>query len=228
VSDADRIRAYFDSAAWHGSAGRTYLVRERTRLLEKVSRLIRRAPNELTICDVGCGGGGDLVVWRDLGVPEAQLAGTELVPERASLAAAALPAASIRVVDGFRLPFDDRSFDVVTASLVVSTILSRERRQELVNEMARVTAPGGVVAVYDFAISKPWNRNVSAVTTRELTRVWRRPDEVHRAAPLLPALDIALRLPGRLQRLLIRVLPRTHRLWVWRVEPKSASGEAGS
>ena len=71
--------------------------------------------------------------------------------------------------------------------------------------------------VYDFVISKPWNRNVSAVTTRQLTESWRRPDEIRRAAPLLPALDVALRLPPTLRRPAIRVFPRTHRLWIWRI-----------
>ena len=147
------------------------------------------------------------------------MAGTELVPSRADAARIAAPGADIREVDGFELPFGSAAFDVCTASLVLSTIRSDQDRRHLLREMARVTRPGGLVMVYDFVISKPWNRNVSAVTTRQLTEFWRRPDVIRRAAPLLPALDLALRLPRLVMLPAIRSLPRTHRLWIWRKGP---------
>jgi ubiquinone/menaquinone biosynthesis C-methylase UbiE len=219
VSDPTRIRDYFETAAWRPSSGRHYLVRERTRLMRAQASALDVSLVDMTICDVGCGAGADLVAWREGGVHEDNLAATELVPGRAEAARRAAPGADIRCVDGFDLPFSSAAYDVCTASLVLSTIRSGQDRRRLLKEMARVTRSGGLVMVYDFVISKPWNRNVSAVTTRHLTESWRRPDEIRRAAPLLPALDVALRLPRTLRRPAIRMLPRTHRLWIWRIGP---------
>lgn len=217
MNDPNRIREYFETAAWRPSAGREYLVRERTRLLRAQASALDVSLAEMTICDVGCGGGADLVEWREGGVHEDNLAGTELVPGRADTARRAAPDADIRSVDGFDLPFGSAAYDVCTASLVLSTIRSGQDRGRLLREMARVTRPGGLVMVYDFVISKPWNRNTSAVTTRQLTGFLGPPDVIRRAAPLLPALDLALRFPSGIQNGMIRLLPRTHRLWIWRV-----------
>ena len=69
--------------------------------------------------------------------------------------------------------------------------------------------------VYDLAIRKPGNRHLTAITTGGLARLRRAPDEVRWAAPLLPALDIALRPPQADRSRVIRVPPRTNRLSVW-------------
>ena len=78
--------------------------------------------------------------------------------------------------------------------------------------------------VYDFSIRKPWNRNVVAMTSRDLAGMWRRPDEIRRMAPLLPAMEVALRLPRLLSERLISLLPRTHRMWVWRTDASERNG----
>ena len=217
MTEPARIREYFESTRWGASRGSAFLGRERTLALHQIAEEIAKPHSELRICDVGCGDGTELVHWRDAGVPEGLLAGTELVPERARRASAAVPSADVRLVHDDRLPFADDAFDLCSASLVLSSIKDQTIRVDLLREMARVTAPGGAVVVYDFRVRKPWNRNVAAVTTRELTRAWRAPDRVIRAGPLLPALRLALRLPPRLARIAIRPLPRTHRLWVWRM-----------
>lgn len=215
MSEVDRIREYFESTEWRPTPAREYLVRERRALLRTLVTGLERLPADITICDVGCGAGSDLVGWRDAGVPESSLAGTELLAERAAIAQEALPSAEIHVVDGFELPFGSGTFDVCTASLVLSTIRAQRQRQRLLLEMARIVRPGGVVMVYDFAFKKPWNVSVVAVTTGGLADLWRRPDAVFRAAPLLPALGIALRLPAWIGGFTIRLLPRTHRVWAW-------------
>jgi SAM-dependent methyltransferase len=217
MTEAERIREYFESARWRPSAGRRHLLSERFHILSSIAGTLPKAIDDLAICDIGCGSGADLVSWRNAGVVESQLAGTELVPARARTARAALPDADIRVVSDFALPFSSAVFDLCTASLVLSTITQSADRRKLLMEMVRVTRPGGAIVVYDFAIRKPWNRNVTAISARSLRAMWRAPDETHRAAPFLPALDIALRLPQLAATGLIAVLPRTHRVWVWRV-----------
>lgn len=170
----------------------------------------------LSVLDVGCGTGNDLALWRSMGVPEENLAGTELVRDRAAEASARLPSAEIVLTEGFTLPFASERFHLTTASLVLSTILDPGRRRLLFSEMIRVTAPGGVVAIYDFRVRKPTNRAVTAITRSRAARMGRNPDQVQLAAPFLPALPLVLRLPRALRRGLLRLLPRTHVMYLWR------------
>lgn len=213
--EAHRIRSYFSEASWRRSAGREMLVAERRQLVEQLVRATLPPFASLTVCDVGCGSGSDLERWRSLGVGEDRLFGTELVDELAGAARRALPGASIAQVEGFEVPFADGSFDLVTASLVLSSIRDRASRRALLAEMWRVTRKGGLLAIYDFRWRKPWNRNVLAVNGSELASAIRPPDADYRLAPLLPLLDVSLRLPGPVASALVRVLPRTHRLWAW-------------
>ena len=114
-------------------------------------------------------------------------------------------------------PFPDDSFDLVSASLVLSTIRDRSGRAALLAEMSRVTRAGGLLAIYDFRVRKPWNRNVVAMSGSELAAALGPPNSEFRLGPFLPLLDPALKLPGGLRGPTIGLLPRTHRLWVWKV-----------
>jgi SAM-dependent methyltransferase len=198
---------------------------ERTRLLRDVSGWLETPAIRLRVCDVGCGTGLDLEGWLRAGVPATQLAGSELMPERAEAASRRIRDADIRLVEGFDLPFPSGTFDLCSASLVLSTIRGASNRRRLLAEMARVTRPSGLVIVYDFVIRKPTNRNVVRITTRGLTRMWRAPDAVFPAAPFLPLLEAALKLPRSLASAALRLLPRTHRLWVWRVPAHGANDD---
>ena len=216
TGEAHRIREYFNEASWRPSGGREMLVAERRRLVEQLVRATLPPFSQLTVCDVGCGRGSDLERWRALGVAEERLFGTELIDERVQAARRALPRASIAPVEGYEIPFPDDSFNLVSASLVLSTIRDRSGRAALLAEMSRVTRAGGLLAIYDFRVRKPWNRNVVAMSGSELAAALGPPDAEIRLGPFLPLLDPALKLPGGLRGPTIGLLPRTHRLWVWK------------
>ena len=215
-SEADRIRSYYRDASWTASPGRQFLVAEwRAQIAREISELGLDF-SALRVCDVGCGTGSDLQRWTELGVPEAQLSGTELIRQRAEAARGALPGATIEHVNGFEVPFPENGFDVVTASLVFSTVVASDGRRRLAAEMRRVADKGGVIAIYDFRISKPWNPNVRPVRDRDLTSVLGPPWRRLKVGPFLPVLDLALRLPASTAQPIVRMLPRTHRIWMWR------------
>lgn len=216
AGETRRIRSYYGKASWRWSQGRDLLLAERRQRLEQLVAACFGRVADLRICDVGCGGGSDLARWSDLGVPAWRLFGTELVAERAEAARRALPRASIATVNGFDIPYPDHSVDVVTASLVLSSIVDAAGRRALLAEMRRVAGPTGLIAIYDFRVRKPWNRNVVAISRRELAAALGAPSEEHRLGPFLPLLDVALKLPPPLRGAAIKLLPRTHRLWIWR------------
>lgn len=213
--ETDRIRAYFRDASSRRTVGREWIVNERRTLVERLVRERLPPMDRLAVCDVGCGGGGDLERWQALGVPPQGLYGTELARDRAEGARRAVPGGSIAEVSDFVIPFAAGSFDLVTANLVLSSILEPARRRELLREMRRVARPGGLIAVYDFRVRKPWNQNVVAITPHELSEVLGKPTSVDRLGPFLPLLDFALKLPAPVGDAVIQMLPRTHRLWTW-------------
>lgn len=104
------------------------------------------------VLEVGCGSG---VIVRDLAGmvgPRGRVVGVDV--SRAAIEGArhlsrAHPASkrmAFRVADGVRLPFRAGQFDV---TLAVTVMLHVADPPAVVNEMARVTRPGGVVALQD-------------------------------------------------------------------------------
>jgi len=172
----------------------------------------------IRICDVGCGAGGDLAFWHQSGALQSNLAGTELLPDRARAASELLPDADIRLVDGFELPFKPGVFHMTTASLVFSSVLDAASRRQLFEEMRRVTAVGGLTVVYDMRITRPSNPSVTHISPASLGASTR-PRSRLLATPLLPALAVVLSGPGFVRRPLTALLPRTHALWVWPKQP---------
>jgi SAM-dependent methyltransferase len=217
ATEGDRIREFFDrrGAVQTWQSGRDYLTAERQTLLGHVADGMGKQTSALYVLDVGCGNGTDLAYWRDAGVPVTNLAGTELIPERAAAARRLLPGASIVDAQGVDLPFLDVKFDVTSASLVFSLIRDEAMRIRLFEEMWRVTRPGGRVVVYDFVVRRPTNKSVTAMTARRVSALGRTPNERTSAGPFLPLLPTALRLPSPLRRPALRVLPRTHAFHVW-------------
>jgi len=96
----------------------------------------------LKVLDVGAGTGKLTGVLAGI-VGEENVAAVEPSEPFAATLANAFPAADIRLGTAEKLPFDDGSFDVVLAQLVVNFMADPEAG---LAEMARVTRPGGCVA----------------------------------------------------------------------------------
>lgn len=108
--------------------------------------------------DVGCDDGAWTEVVRErLAIPPGQVAGLEIVPERAALARDR--GFDVRVGDiDRRWPFEDDSFDVVHANQVIEHV---QRLDHFVDETLRVLRPGGRVLVCTENLAS-WH-NVSAL-----------------------------------------------------------------
>lgn len=115
----------------------------------------------LEMVEVGCGSGGNLLELIEQGAEAARLTGIELLPERAALARARLPAA-VRVIEGDALaaPVAPRSVDVVLAFTVFSSLLDDAFQERLARAMAGWLRPRGAVLWYDFAVGNPRNPDV--------------------------------------------------------------------
>lgn len=97
------------------------------------------------VLDVGCGSGEFLAMLHEAG---ADTAGIDPASGMLDLARVRIPSADIRPGSVDSLPWQDASFDVVTA---VNALQFTDDPGAALAEMARVTVPGGFVAVANWA-----------------------------------------------------------------------------
>lgn len=127
------------------------------------NRLLDRIPwrGDERVLDVGCGR-GLLTVGAAHRVPDGSVVGVDVWNPAAlngNRADAVLHNAELEGVanrieakqgDARQLPFADSSFDVVVSNYVVHELKTRQDRERMMHEVARVLKPGGRVALVDF------------------------------------------------------------------------------
>jgi SAM-dependent methyltransferase len=199
---------------------------ERLRVLAALLRQHARQPlAQLSLLEVGCGHGSNLLDLIALGFDPARLLANELLPERAAAARTRLPAA-VRVLEGdalalpLQLPGLEASLDLVLQSTVFSSLLDADFRARLAQRLWAWLKPGGAVIWYDFAVGNPRNPDVMGMPLAEIRRLFpaatidaRRvtlaPPLARRSAAVHPALPALLNTLSLL---------RTHRL-AWIAKP---------
>ena len=129
---------------------------------------------EKRILDVGCGNGMQLQRFLAYGARPTNLSGIDLLPERIQRAQQLYAGINWQVGSAHQLPYPDASFDLVTLSVVFSSILDHTLRKRIADEIWRVRKPGGLILCYDFAYSNPRNTAVEGIPRREVRRLFER------------------------------------------------------
>ena len=148
---------------------------ERDRAMLKALRpwLAHRKLSDISIMEVGCGGGGNLLHLIQLGAEPVKIFANELLPERMALAKRNLPAAvTFLPGDATRAAVPIESIDLVLQSTVFSSILDTAARHELAHRMTGWLRPGGAVLWYDFIFDNPANADVRGVPIAEVGRLF--------------------------------------------------------
>ncbi|HSW03357.1 class I SAM-dependent methyltransferase [Aquabacterium sp.] len=157
-------------------------VQERQRaMLQLFAQLGLAELSQLTVLEVGCGAGGNLLELLRLGFRPEHLAGIELLPERHALARSLLPpAVTLWQGDASALTIEPGSRDIVCQHTVFSSLLDDAFQQQLAAAMWSWLRPGGGVLWYDFTVDNPRNRDVRGVPLQRVqalfpqARMWRR------------------------------------------------------
>jgi SAM-dependent methyltransferase len=170
------------------------------------------------IADIGCGAGTWLMEFLKWGARHTNLAGIDLSEGRVRRACEALPDADIRCGDASTLPWQDKSFDVVSQFTLFTSILSPSVKQEVASEMLRVLKPGGFILWYDFRYDNPRNPNVRGVESKEIRGLFPGCEVKLKRVTLAPPLARAVVPISWVAGLLLEKLPllRTHYLGVVR------------
>jgi ubiquinone/menaquinone biosynthesis C-methylase UbiE len=102
---------------------------------------------ETDVLEVGCGTGHILQRFLDFGARSAT--GVDLMPNRLHAARERYPAVRILQADAGYLPFVSESFGLVSQFMCLSSVLDRQLRVRIAEEMWRVLSPDGLILSYD-------------------------------------------------------------------------------
>lgn len=122
----------------------------------------------LKVLDLGFGSGIDIFTLIKSGFNIENIYGVEVIEERFNRLKAILPEANLKFNSGFNIPFENEQFDLVIQSTVFSSILDKDSRKQLANEITRVLKPQGKVFFYDLKFNNPWNKNVIKIDKNEI------------------------------------------------------------
>jgi ubiquinone/menaquinone biosynthesis C-methylase UbiE len=165
--------AYTRTSAWRwvgyafgvyfliGAAGMVYYSKIGKLALRE--RLLNRVPwrGDELVLDVGCGRGlltvgaarrltTGGVVGVDVWQPGAISGNRRESVQENALIEHVSGKVDVKEGDACSLPFADETFDIVLSNFVVHELKSRDQREAMMREVARVLKPGGNVALVDF------------------------------------------------------------------------------
>ncbi|MCB0329118.1 MAG: class I SAM-dependent methyltransferase [Bdellovibrionales bacterium] len=169
------------------------------------------------VLDFGCGEGGMLSFFIQLGAAPSKLYGCDLLEHRVAKARPKLPeGVSLVAADGCSLPFADNAFGLVYVSMVFSSVPDPDMRQEIAKELWRVVEPGGSILWYDFHIARPGNKTIRAISPKEVQSLFPTSLSFFERLTLLPPISQRLVPVSRIAASILEIIPwlRSHHIGV--------------
>lgn len=127
-----------------------------------------------SVLDIGCGDGFTLRELLRLGIRPSNCYGIDASEDRIKDAKEySAPSMQFVVGDAKKLPYKDKTFDIVTLFTLLSSVISKEERKQIISEAKRVLAPNGIIIVYEQneTINSEREKGVSKKELTELSNV---------------------------------------------------------
>jgi SAM-dependent methyltransferase len=144
----------------------------RARLQDILEERFGRPLNECRVLDVGCGYGGLLGWFHELGVPAQNLFGIDLLANRIEAARLAYPQFTFVRGNAESSELPAGSFDLICVFTVFSSILDRAMARNVAQRIAGLLSDDGAVVWYDMRYPNPWNRHMKAMTKRRIAELF--------------------------------------------------------
>jgi|GEM_PF-108634 len=150
--EQQQLIAQVQAPLYSSEAAKILAQRERTdaRRAQRIRLVLERLGQAQSLLDIGCGSGEYLQAAAQHGIP--RLVGIDESPERLQQARAHCPQAELHLARAEKLPFADRSFDVVLAAQVLHEIALFGQPRDLEKtlfEIRRVLKLGGRLIALD-------------------------------------------------------------------------------
>jgi ubiquinone/menaquinone biosynthesis C-methylase UbiE len=179
--DAEAVRVQAAYARRHEGgrysffdAAHLLAVQERERLLmDLLSQHGIRSLEGVRVLDVGCGTGGWLREWLKWGTRPTDITGVDVLPDRIVRARELSPEGVTFIAgNAAQLGLPPGSFDIVTQSMLMTSVLDSDVRREIARSMRALLKPGGIIVWYDYHVDNPRNPDVRRVTRREIVSLF--------------------------------------------------------
>jgi SAM-dependent methyltransferase len=209
-----------DRYAWHQPDVINQDAARQAVLRQLLHRVFGNDLSSLDVLDVGCGTGLLLRGLIELGVSPSSCTGIDLLPDRIETAIERSHPAMQWHVGGLAALNVDKTFDLVTAWTVLSSVVDADARRSLIDDMWDRVRPGGWLQIFDFRFNNPRNPDVRRVRACDLGELDPAPTERLRRS-LITSPPLARRLCSvhpRLDSLLSAVVPavRSHQIHMLR------------
>jgi ubiquinone/menaquinone biosynthesis C-methylase UbiE len=122
------------------------------------------------VLDVGCGSGGSLIQFLDLGFNPNNLYGIDIIPNNIENAKEKLCNVQFECGNAAQMDYKSDYFDIVTESTMFMQITDNNLSQKIANEMLRVVKPSGYIMLIDWRYNfrKPEYKPLSKTRVAEL------------------------------------------------------------
>ena len=140
MNDLDRQSAYWDSVAENKNF--THPI-----AMDLLGRLV---PRDAPLLDYGCGYGRSCAELTAAGFTN--LTGVDISSEMIRRGRRLYPNLKLQAIDGGRLPFPDETFCACLLLAVLTCIPTDRGQIDLLAELHRVLAPGGILYVSDYPL----------------------------------------------------------------------------
>ena len=169
----DRKRRYAgsDVYSWFNKANLFALQQRQRAILTTLKKNGFTNFQELSIMEMGCGGGGVLLEYLGFGASPENIFGIDLLQDRLLHAYKILPGSGFANADGQTLPFPTQTFNLVLQSTAISSILDSELQLNICVDMIRVLKLGGLILWYDFWLN-PTNTQTHGIRPAEIRRLF--------------------------------------------------------
>jgi ubiquinone/menaquinone biosynthesis C-methylase UbiE len=189
TDDIARLRSEYEDRKRRFAASDVYSVFNKATLFSihqrqriTLSTIIRfgfTSLSNISILEMGCGGGGILTEVLGFGASPENLHGVDLLFDRLLHAHHILPGSGFANADGQSLPYSDKTFDLVLQYTAISSILDPQVRRNICADMLRVLRspdpasgkPGGIILSYDFWLN-PTNPQTRGIRPGEIKRLF--------------------------------------------------------
>ena len=227
--ELQRIQQEYEKREHNILYQKLYSALNEANLYEKQSReravmaLLRRRRllnfQELSLLDVGCGEGQELLRWITYGVAPELCAGIDLVSASIDRARGRIPQlVELHTGSASKLCYANDRFDIVTVFTVFSSILDIQMQQSIAREMLRVLRPTGMIIWYDFWLN-PTNKATCGIRLKEIKRLFPQCTYDATLVTLAPPIARVVAKRSFLLASLLELLPlRTH--WLVGIKPQ--------
>jgi SAM-dependent methyltransferase len=125
--------------------------------------------DEISVLEIGAGTGGNIFLFKKVGVPWGNIHANELLPDRFQILKEAFPLINAYQGDAAEMDLNPANlFDIVFQSTVFTSILDSDFKQKLATIMWSFLKPRGIVLWYDFIYDNPQNQDVKGIKKKEI------------------------------------------------------------